>query len=333
MSDLPNAHRAAAHPTARPTHIRQPGPVAAERLVAVPCRGRRFEVRLSAGEALLLGISRCFADEGFVSGTVKLDGTALSPFAYCMPAAARDDRHAAFYSETFRPAGVTRFLEGAMTVGLRDGAIAFHAHGHWREADGTSHGGHVLADGSVVAEDVVLPAYGIDGAAFRVDADAETGFSVFGPAATEPEGRDGAWERAHALRLRPNQDFAGALEGFCRDHGIVRARIEGGVGSTIGAAFESGAEIAAFATEVHLIGGRIVPDEDGTPCAELDGGLVDFTGALAGGRFARGINPVLMTFELVLVDETPGRASLRSTRSPSTPPQRRHTNRIDGARG
>jgi predicted DNA-binding protein with PD1-like motif len=289
----------------RPTHVRQPGPVPAERLVAVPCRGRRFEARLRAGEALLTGIARCFADEGLVSGTVKLDGLALAPFAYCMPALARDDRHAAFYSDTFRPAGVTRFLEGAMTVGLRDGATAFHAHGLWREADGSSHGGHVLADGSVVAEDVVLAAHGIDGATFRVDADPETGFSVFGPVATERTGRDGAWERAHALRLRPNQDFAGALEGFCRDHGISRARIEGGVGSTIGAAFEGGAEIAAFATEVHLTAGRIVPDGDGVPHAELDGGLVDFTGALAGGRFARGVNPVLMTFELVLVDETP----------------------------
>jgi predicted DNA-binding protein with PD1-like motif len=288
----------------RPTHIRQPGPAPAERLVAVPCRGRRFEVRLTAGEALLAGIARCFADEGFGSGTVKLDGLALSPFAYCMPAAARDDRHAAFYSDTFRPAGVTRFLEGAMTVGLRDGTTAFHAHGLWREADGTSHGGHVLADGSVVAEDVVLAAYGIDGAAFRVDADAETGFSVFGPVMTERTGRDGAWERAHALRLRPNQDFAGALEGFCREQGITRARIEGGVGSTIGAAFENGAEIAAFATEVHLTAGRIETGADGAPCAVLDGGLVDFTGALAGGRFARGVNPVLMTFELVLVDET-----------------------------
>ena len=288
----------------RPTHIRQPGPAPAERLVAVPCRGRRFEVRLHAGEPLIAGIARCFAGEGFTSGTAKLDGLALSPFAYCMPAPPRDDRHAAFYSETVRPAGITRVLEGAMTVGLRDGAISFHAHGLWREADGSSHGGHVLADGSVVAEDVSLPAYGIDGAAFRVDADAETGFSVFGPVATEGAIRDGAWERAYALRLRPNQDFAGALEGFCRDRSLVRARIEGGVGSTIGAAFDGGAEIAAFATEVYLGAGRIVVGSDGAPCAELDGGLVDFAGNLATGRLRRGVNPVLMTFELVLVDET-----------------------------
>ena len=306
MSGMRQDSGAAAHPISRPTHIRQPGPAPTERLVAVPCRGRRFEARLCAGEPLLAAIGRCFADEGFGSGTVKLDGLALSPFAYCMPALARDDRHAAFYSETFRPAGITRFLEGAMTVGLRDGATAFHAHGLWREADGTSHGGHVLADGSVVAEDVVLAAYGIDGATFRVDADPETGFSVFGPVATERTAPDGTGERAQALRLRPNQDFAGALEAFCRDRGITRARIEGGVGSTIGAAFEGGAEITAFATEVHLTAGRVDPGADGAPCAILDGGLVDFTGALAGGRFTRGVNPVLMTFELVLVDETPG---------------------------
>jgi predicted DNA-binding protein with PD1-like motif len=293
-------------PASRPTHVRQPGPVPVERLVAVACRGRRFEVGLAAGEPLLAGIARCFSDEGFASGTVDLGGLALSPFAYCMPAPARDERHAAFYSETFRPAGVTRFRDGAMTVGVRDGAAAFHAHGLWREADGRERGGHVLADGSVVAEDVVLAGFGLDGAMFRVDADAETGFSVFGPVAAASAGRAGGWERAHALRLRPNQDFAGALEAYCREHGIGRARIEGGVGSTIGAAFEDGAVIAAFATEVYLGAGRIVPGADGAPCAELDGGLVDFTGALANGRLRRGVNPVLMTFELVLVEEAVG---------------------------
>ena len=292
-----------AAPTFRPSTVRQPGPAPEERIVAVACRGRRFVVRAVAGEPLGEAIRRCFADEGVDSGTVRLDGLALAPFAYCMPAPPRDARHAAFYSDTFRPAGVTRFLAGAMTVGRRDGAIAFHAHGTWREADGTLCGGHVLAEGTVVAEDVALEAYGIDGAAFRADPDPETGFTVFAPVATERRtGGDGR-ERAHALRLRPNQDFAGALERFCRDRGIDRARIEGGVGSTMGAAFVGGVVIHPFATEVHLGRGRIAAGGDGELCAELDGGLVDMSGAVAGGRFARGINPVLMTFELGLVEE------------------------------
>ncbi len=290
----------------RPTRVRQPGPAPAERLVAVPCRGRRFELKLVAGEPLLAGIARCFADEGSAGGTVRLDGLAVAPFAYCMPAPPRDDRHAAFYSETFRPAGLSRFRAGAMTVGQRDDATAFHAHGIWQEADGTVHGGHVLADETIVAEDVVLAAYGIDGATFRADPDAETGFTVFGPVATDTRARDDDRESAHALRLRPNQDFATALEAFCRDRGIRRARIEGGVGSTIGAAFAGGEEILPFATEVFLADGRLVGGGGDVVQAMLDGGLVDMSGAVARGRLARGLNPVLMTFELVLVDETAG---------------------------
>jgi hypothetical protein len=37
--------------------------------------------------------------------------------------------------------------------------------------------------------------------------------------------------------------------------------------------------------------------------ATIDGALVDYTGATAEGMLTRGDNPVLMTFELVLVEE------------------------------
>ena len=39
---------------------------------------------------------------------------------------------------------------------------------------------------------------------------------------------------------------------------------------------------------------------DGAPRAEVDVGLVAYTGEIAEGRLARGQNPVLITFELVL---------------------------------
>ena len=61
--------------------------------------------------------------------------------------------------------------------------------------------------------------------------------------------------RAFALRLRPNQDFAGALETFCRERGISRARIHGGVGSTIGARFADGRSVEPFATELAITSG------------------------------------------------------------------------------
>ena len=106
--------------------------------------------------------------------------------------------------------------------------------------------------------------------------------------------------RAFALRLRPNQDFACALETFCRQHAIFRVKLHGGVGSTIGARFADGRAVEPFATEVALTSGLIAPRTDGAPEAALDVALVDYLGGLAEGRLVRGDNPVLMTMELVL---------------------------------
>ena len=106
--------------------------------------------------------------------------------------------------------------------------------------------------------------------------------------------------RAFALRLRPNRDFAGALEAFCRERGITHAKLHGGVGSTIGARFADGRVVGPFATELAVRSGEIALGETGALEAELDIVLVDYTGGLAEGRLLRGDNPVLMTMELVL---------------------------------
>ena len=106
--------------------------------------------------------------------------------------------------------------------------------------------------------------------------------------------------RAFALRLRPNRDFAGALEAFCRERGISHAKLHGGVGSTVGARFTDGRIVEPFATELAVKSGVIAPGAGGELEAVLDIALVDYTGGLAEGRLIRGDNPVLMTMELVL---------------------------------
>jgi predicted DNA-binding protein with PD1-like motif len=226
-------------------------------------------------------------------------GGVLGPFAYVMPALSRTGANAAFYSDTFRPAGITRLKLGAMTLGERDGAPFFHCHGLWTETDGHLHGGHILPEESIVAEPFEVEAFGIDGAMFTAEPDPETNFKLFGPVARAATNVK-ADSRAFALRLRPNQDFAAALETFCRQRGILRARIHGGVGSTIGAHFADGRTVVPFATELAIKAGAIAPGADGTLHAELDVALVDYLGGIAEGRLMRGDNPVLMTMELVL---------------------------------
>jgi predicted DNA-binding protein with PD1-like motif len=287
--------------------IEQPGPPAPERIQWVEGRGRAFAFTLQAGLPLLEAARRGFAAAGFAGGALNMQGGALGPFGYVMPALSKTGANAAFYSDTFRPDGVTRLKIGTMTLGTRDGAPFYHCHALWTEASGRINGGHILPEETIVAEPFEVEAFGIDGALFTAELDAETNFKLFGPVSIAATGAKTS-SRAFALRLRPNQDFAGALESFCRQHGIFRARIHGGVGSTIGAQFTDGSSTVPFATELAIRSGTITQGAGGALQAELDIALVDYLGGLAEGRLDRGDNPVLMTMELVLevLDEEAG---------------------------
>jgi len=279
--------------------IIQPGPPALERIQWVECRGRAFNFTLEAGLPLLEAARRGFGNEGFASGALNFGQGALGPLGFVVPALSQTGENAAFYSDTFRPPGITRLQMGAMTLGRRDGAPFFHCHALWTEADGRAGGGHILPEETIVAEAFTVEAYGIDGAVFTAEPDEETNFRLFGPVRAAITGAD-TTGRAFALRLRPNQDFAGALEGFCSERGIDSARVRGGVGSIIGARFADGGAVEPFATEMAVKTGIVAPGVGGAAETQLDVALVDYSGGLAAGRLRRAENPVLMTVELVL---------------------------------
>jgi len=280
-------------------HILQPGRPAPERIQWAEARGRAFSGQLEAGLPLLEAARRGFAAHGFAGGVLNIKGGSLGPLAYVMPALSKTGENAAFYSDTFRPAGITRLRTGAMTLGQRDGAPFFHCHGLWTEADGRAGGGHILPEETIVAEPFEVDAFGLDGAVFEAEADPETNFKLFGPIPSKATASK-VTSRAYALRLRPNQDFAQAIEAFCSERAITQARLHGGVGSIIGARFTDGREVEPFATEMAVRSGVIASRPDGRLEATLDVALVDYLGGLAMGRLVRGDNPVLMTMELVL---------------------------------
>lgn len=278
--------------------IAQPGRPAPERIQWAEARGRAFSFTLQAGLPLLEAARRGFAAEGFAGGVLNIRNGALGPFAYVMPALSKTGENAAFYSDTFRPEGHTRLAMGTMTLGSRDGAAFFHCHALWTEACGRAGGGHILPEETVVAEPFEVDAFGLDGADFAAEPDPETNFKLFGPIPSKATGAGAS--RAYALRLRPNQDFAGALEAFCGERGIMHAKLHGGVGSIIGARFADGRSVEPFATEMAVRAGTVASGADGKLEATLDVALIDYTGGLATGRLVRGDNPVLMTMELVL---------------------------------
>src|SRR3954451_22998067 len=184
--------------------IEQPGPPPAERIQCVEARGRAFTFTMQPGLPLLEAARRGFADAGFAGGVLNIKGGALRPLAYVMPALSKTPEHAAFYSDTYRPAGVTRLKLGAMTLGERDGAPFFHCHALWNEADGRANGGHILPEETILVEPFEVEAFGIDGAIFRAEPDPETGFKLFGLLAHATTGAKGA--RAFAMSLPPNKD-------------------------------------------------------------------------------------------------------------------------------
>ena len=280
--------------------IQQPGPAEPERIQWIEARGRKLTLDLKPG-LLLDAIAEAFAAEGFSSGVLRLPaGSTLAPFAYVMPALSTTPEHAAFYSETFRPDGITRIDTGALTFGERDGAPFFHGQALWREADGRHNGGHILPDQSVLAEPISVDAIGLDGAGFVAGHDPETNFKLFMPAERPSGGNADVGGRFFVLRLRPTRDVFTALEAYCAERGIAHAVIQGGVGSTIGARFADGRSIEPFATEIAITAGHVAPGADGKPEAALAIALVDYTGGMAEGPLQRGDNSVLMTLELVL---------------------------------
>ncbi len=282
-----------------PRHVRQPGTPAAERCTAVPVTCLPIEATLPAGTRLLDALHALLGDR-FDSACLTLSGGGLHPFAYVMPARSPDADHAAFYSSTFRPSGgETRFELGTVTVGVRDGQPFFHCHAVWTEPDGHRGCGHVLPDETVVASPIRVEGVGIAGARFEVHPDAETGYSLFTPRATGrppiPDGRAGV-----ALRLAPNQDLVTALEQAGARAGFSRAAVAGGVGSTIEARFAAGPPINGYATELLVRRGDIGCAPSGAPTV-FDIVIVDLEGTIGDGELLRGDNPVLITFEGVLL--------------------------------
>src|SRR3569832_538606 len=150
------------------------------RFLWVVARGRSFSFVAQAGLPLLEAVRRGFAEQGFAGGVASFERGALGPFSYVMPALSKTPEHAAFYSETYRPQGITHLSTATMTLGIRDGAQFFHCHALWTEQGGRNNGGHILPEETIVAEPFEVEAFGLDGALFTAAPDSETNFKLFG---------------------------------------------------------------------------------------------------------------------------------------------------------
>ena len=282
-------------------HIQHPGAASVERMQVVAATTHQIELDLPPGRSLLEAVRFALAPFGAKSAVLSLRGGALFPFAYALPALSKTPEHAVYFSDRFDATEPVHLECASVTYGQRDGQPWLHCHAAWRQSDGRRCCGHVLPEHAFVSESVRASACLLDGAQFQVRPDTETHFSLFQPEAVASGLSGSSAPTSWAVRLAPNVDVCTALEAICREHGIAQATLCGGVGSTVGAAFDDGRVVEPFVTEVLIRSGRVMRGSDGTPRAQIDVSLVDFSGGVHQGRLMRGANPVLVTFELVLV--------------------------------
>lgn len=280
--------------------IEQPGPVHPERVQWVPVYIHQADITLPTGVTLLDGLAQAIQSYGVSSAVFSVVEGGLAPLAYYMPALSPSDDHVAYFSAPFHAPAEVTLRSGSITLGQREQQPWLHCHAIWADAQGAVGSGHIIPNESRVSRPLRLKAWWMQGASFQVMPDPETNFSLFQIVAQPPSALPDRSPNAFVVRLRPNQDVCMALEAFCAEHGMAAATVRGGVGSLVGIVFDDGRSIEAFATEVFIEQGTIMPDAHGQLHADLRIGGVAHSGDIAQGRLARGQNAVLITFELII---------------------------------
>lgn len=269
--------------------IRHPGPPVPDRITSARGHARRRSVTLPAGATLMGAVADAMGAAGCDSGVMVLDGLRLGAHAYVMPGPSPDADHAAWYSATHRGEGA-RLDHATATVGRRNGAWWLHCHAVWHGPHGAVCG-HLLPDDVQVAEDATVTLHAFDGGGFEVRRDRETNFDIFHTTGGRAAGN------ALITRIAPHEDAHAALVTLAREAGFARAEVLG-IGSLIGARFESGPSMVSPISEILI-----------TPGATWAGGAlhlpvhcVDPAGGQFAGVLVPGGGPVCVTFEAMIIE-------------------------------
>ena len=214
---------------------------------------------LEAGLPLLEAARRGFAAQGFAGGTLNIGGGALGPFAYVMPALSRTGENAAFYSDTFRPAGVTRLKTGAMTLGRRDGAPSSIVTRCGLRLMAAPVAATSFPRKRIVAEPFAAEAFGLDGAIFTAEPDAETNFKLFGPGQRRRAGAEATPAALSRCGCGRTRILPARWKGSAPTRGIARASFTAASAAPSAPALTDGRRVEPFATELAVSSGMVEP--------------------------------------------------------------------------
>ncbi|MBO9535523.1 DUF296 domain-containing protein [Herbaspirillum sp.] len=282
--------------------VRHPGKPDPVRIASLEGGAMHRTFTLEPGRTLRDAMHIPLDKAGIAGGTVRFENLKVAPLHFLMPALAVDDQHAAFYSAPHAIEKGTVIEFACATYGRKDGQPFVHCHAVWRGSDGQRQGGHMLMDQTIVAEACQAQAWGLHDATMATKYDPETNFTLFHPTRLEGRERAAQGKRIVLARIRPDEDLTMAIEDVCRSHGIAHAVIRGSVGSIIGADFEDGRVLEDRATEILVRSGEVRSGPDGLR-AQLDIALINPEGKVCEGVLARGRNPVLICFELVIEEQ------------------------------
>jgi predicted DNA-binding protein with PD1-like motif len=277
-------------------HVQHPGPPSPIRLESHLGAAKSLTFALEPGLSLRDAIARPLQRAGLTAAGVTLRNVGFHPLRYVIPAFAPNADHAAYYSDTFSPPEPIEIDLANLTYGRRADGPFLHCHALWRDPAGALRGGHLLPFEAIVATPGQAEAFGTADVEMLSDHDPETNFSLFRPIPLNPP-QPG--EQCLLARIRPNEDLTESIELLCRRHGIAHATIRTGVGSTIGLTFDDGRVIRERPTEHLILAGHVAPRQ-GNPTAHLTLAVIDVHGRVHQGAPARGENPVLICFELVI---------------------------------
>ena len=268
--------------------LTHPGPVALRRWAVQPCQAEPVEVTLPVADSLAQSAALALALSAYDGGWLVIENAALAALDFVLPGVDPSGAHAAWYAGPYRM-GTGQIEHLGLHVGHKEGAPWLHGHGRFSAPGWTGPTfGHILPLDSRLAQPSVARGWGIRGAQWQVQADAETHFPLFQPIDT------GGGGNAALVTLRPNQDICTALTTAAHEAGIPRARIFG-LGSLVHPRLTGHPPINSFATEILLTAGSL----NGT--GRLEAQIVTLDGSLHQGWLEPGANSICITAELLLI--------------------------------
>lgn len=280
-----------------PYRMIHPGPVAERRVRWAASRLTERRSRVDGGGRSLLDVIAGLAAElGVSSGTGRITGCTLTAARFTTGGPARDGK-AANYTY-IRDLGSAHLPWGTFSFGQTpDGAPFVHCHA-MVEADGIASpaGGHLFPSDCRAAGELAVAMLGIPDIDLVQRHDPETLHSVFEIGAC----RSARAPEAVFVRVRPNEDLTIALEQACTTLGIADAKVGPSLGSlnapVLGAGAQDRIALGSVGMEAVAIEGSIAGGG-----ATLSATLVDETGTPHAGPLVRGLAPVCVTAELLVV--------------------------------